>query len=406
MHPRISRVIDTPLGVALLGAAVVFAIALALRPLTPRIAFNDGLGYDGQYYAAMVGALRGEPHGPLLADRPNYASRPLAPAIVAASGLDVIRGFLLMNLASLVAAGALLAAIVRHFSGGIVHPLAAVLWWAVLPGSVRYALYYPVLVDGIGLLVLFALAYAAVAQRPVLFTLIVGPAMLARENVIVLVPMLALALVPGGFHRAARWTVIAAGAAFAAYVAVRIAPPIPAAEGFDPIFEARQNIEWLFGNVGDRGWRFANAWLLGLGLFSVVPLVRWRHSLAFLRAHIAWAYYFVVTLILIIVIGGDFDRYFLYFTPVLAVLTFATTRTFRSGAGLAILSAIHIVIVRAGWPVGTSEAGYLRYNVATMELGLLLSFGTVAGVLAIAAALIVVIVTRTHPPLNRHAPTA
>lgn len=53
---RIVRSVSTPIGIAALSAALVFALMVALRPITPRIAFNDGLGYDGQYYAAAVRA--------------------------------------------------------------------------------------------------------------------------------------------------------------------------------------------------------------------------------------------------------------------------------------------------------------------------------------------------------------
>src|SRR5436305_3503161 len=252
MRQRLLRALGSPIGVAMLGAGVVLVIVLALRPITPRITFNDGLGYDGQYYAEMVSAFRGEQTGPLLAERPNYAYRPLPAALVAASGLDVIRGFYWMNVGSLIAAGAFLASAVRILAGGIALPLLAVLWWAVLPGAVRYALYYPVLTDGIGLFLLFALVYAVSARRPWLFVLLIGPGMLARENLIVLVPMLGLALLPYGRGRAVAWTAVAAIVALAAYAWVRIAPPIPPAEGFDALHEARQNFDWLTGDTNDR----------------------------------------------------------------------------------------------------------------------------------------------------------
>lgn len=38
------RSVRTPIGIAALSAALVFALMVALRPITPRIAFNDGLG--------------------------------------------------------------------------------------------------------------------------------------------------------------------------------------------------------------------------------------------------------------------------------------------------------------------------------------------------------------------------
>lgn len=356
------------------GLLVVLALALLLRPVTPRIAFNDGLGYDGQHYAAMVDAMRGDA-GPVLAERPHYAHRPLPPAIVAASGLDVIRGFLLMNLVSLALAGALLALTVQRVSGGLLLPLAAVLWWAVLPGSVRYALYYPVLVDGVGLLLLFALVYAVAARLPWLFAALIGPAMLARENLVVLLPMLWLALLTRGLARATAWTALATAVAVAALLWVRLAPPVPAAEAFDALAEARQNLSWFFGNAGERALRFASAWLLALGLFALVPLLTPRASAAFLRREPIWAYYLAATAALIVVIGGDYDRYFLYLVPGLAVLAFGAAGpvVWHGPALLAVATAGHLLVARSLRPVGTSEEAYLAYNIATMEVAQLLA---------------------------------
>jgi hypothetical protein len=205
MHRRLLSGIRTPVGVAALSAAIVLSLALALWPITPRIAFNDGLGYDGIYYAALVRNVRdGVRVGPV--ERPHYAFRPLPIAMIAATGpttnAEIARAFLTLNLLSLVLAGAFLGATVQRFSGGVLLPAVAVLWWAALPGAVRWALYYPVLVDGIGLLLLFALVFTVAARLPLAFTLLVGPAMLARENIIVLVPMLWLALLQRGFWRA------------------------------------------------------------------------------------------------------------------------------------------------------------------------------------------------------------
>lgn len=392
--------IRTPLGVAVVSAGIVLALALALRPVTPRIAFNDGLGYDGIYYAAMVRAMS-DGTGVVPAERPHYAYRPLPIAIVAASGpgtnAEIARAFLVMNLVSLALAGAFLGATVHRISGGVLLPAVAVLWWAALPGSVRWALYYPVLVDGIGLLLLFALVYTVAARLPLLFTLLIGPAMLARENIIVLVPMLWLVLLQRGFWRATGWSALAGVVALAAYAWVRIAPPIPPGQPFDSFFEARQNLDWFFTTT--RAERFAAAWPLALGLFAVAPLVAWRASAAFLRRELAWAYYLFITVVLIVVIGGDYDRYFLYLVPGFAVLAFgAAAHLWRSPFVLALVTGLHLLVARFAWPVGTTEETYLHYSVATMDVTRLHEFFVAAGVIAaVAAAVLLIAARRSHP---------
>ncbi|MGH2712750.1 MAG: hypothetical protein ACRDM7_02475 [Thermoleophilaceae bacterium] len=397
MRGRLPTAIRTPLGVAAVGGLLALWMTLALRSITPPIEFNAGLGYDGQHYAAMVEAMRGG-RGPVLAERPHYAYRPLPVAIVAVSGLDVIPGFLLMNALSLVLAGAILAAIVRRYAGGVLLPVTAVVWWAALPGSIRYSLYYPVLVDGIGLFLLFALVYAVVARLPWLFALLIGPAMLARENLIVLVPMLWLALLPTGLWRATMWSAVPGALALAAFLWVRIAPPIPPAEPFDAVFEARQNLEWFFGNVNDRALRFASAWILALGLFAVVPLSTWRAAVSFLRRELAWAYYLATTVALIVVIGGDYDRYFLYLVPALAVLSFGATTTarlWRSSLVLALATGAHLLLSRFAWPVGGTEEAYLAYSVATMDVPSLLALLSAGAVVAAAASAILFVARST-----------
>lgn len=390
----------SPVGVAAICAGIVLALVLTLRPVTPRIAFNNGLGYDGMYYAALVRAMLGEVQ-PLLNERPNVANRPLPMAIVAASGPrtdpEIIRGFLVMNLISLVLAGAFLGATVHRVSGGVLLPAVAVLWWATLPGSVRWPLYYPVLVDGIGLLLLFALLFLIAAQRPLLFTLLVGPAMLARENVIVLVPMLWIALLPRGLRHASAWAAVAGAVAVGAYAWVRIAPPIAPAVPFDPLFEVRLNLDWFFTTT--RGERFAAAWPLALGLFALVPVLAWRSTAAFLRRELAWAYYLPVTVALILVIGGDYDRYFMYLVPGLALLGFgAAAHVWRSPSVIALATGLHLLMVRFPWPVGTSEQEYLRYSVATMEVTRLHELAIAALVLAAVAALVLLAGSRRAPP--------
>lgn len=369
--PTWRKALRGPLGAALLGAAVIVIAVVLLRPMTPRITFNQGLGYDGQHYAAMVGAMRGDPT-PVLAERPHYAYRPLPMAIVAASGLDVIRGFLWMNVLSLVGAGALLGLLLRSYGAPLLLVGVGVLWWAVLPGNVRYALFNPVLVDGIGLLLLMAATVAAALRRPVMFAAVLIPGVLARENLVVVVPMLWLALLPQGFKRATAWTVAASIPALIAMYTVRQFPPVPVAASFDAFFEIRQNVDWFLGNAAERFWRFLAAWPMALGILPFVPLAAPRRVLGFLREHPEWAYALVSAVPLIIVIGGDYDRYFLFLAPVLVLLTCVTLFRGRVAIGvLALLTAVHLLAVRAAAPVSNDEVGYLRYNVTTMDLALL-----------------------------------
>ncbi|HEV8535046.1 MAG TPA: hypothetical protein VGR87_04900 [Candidatus Limnocylindria bacterium] len=371
----------------LLAAGIVGAVVLVLRPITPHIAFNDGYGYDGVAYADLVRAMRGESDGSLLGQRPHFAYRPLPPALVAASGLDIGRGFLALNLLAYVASGPVLVVLLRAYGAPAGAALLATLWWALLPAGLRLAIYYPVMIDGLGLLLMLAVLAAAAWRRVALFGLLLAIGVLARENLIVLVPFLWIRLLPSGLWRATLVTALAATPAALVFEAVRLAPPIPPPARFDVAFEMRQNWDWLLQNAADRAWRFAAAGPTTLGLFSVLPLLRPRRSLDFLRSHPEWIYYLVGTLAVIIVGGGDYDRYFMYFVPALAVLCF--TEGWWLGLRAALLTVVQVVISRAWAPTGTSEVEYLAYNVATMPLARLRDLFALAVIGATAAAVIV-----------------
>ena len=363
---------------AVAAAGIVLAVILVLRPLTPHVSFNGGLGYDGVAYADMVAALRGASDGALIATRPHFAYRPLAPAIVAASGLDPIRGFLLVNLTSFVLSGPLLLALLRRYGVGVAPALLGVLWWATLPAGVRYAIYDPVLTDGLGLLFLLAALVAIAHERVAVFALILAFGVLVRENLVVLVPFAALALWRRGPLRAVALAALAAVPAALVFVAVRLAPPLPPPHGFDALFEIRQNWDWLTRNASDRAWRLLAAGPLSLGLVFAIPIARANASARFLRDHVAWAYYFVGTLLVIIAGGADWDRYFLYFAPALLVLTFAICLPALGVARATIVTLAQLVAVRFAWPVGPNEAEYLAYNVATMEMSHLAALAVVS----------------------------
>ena len=385
------RTIPTPLSRALplIGAAaIVLGVILLLRSITPHIDFNDGYGYDGVAYADMVRAFRGQSDGALLAERPHYAYRPLPAMLVAASGLNIKIGFLAMNLAAFIASGPILLLLLRAYGSPTSASLLAVFWWAVLPAAVRYAIYYPVLIDGIGLLFMLAILAAAAWRRVALFAVLLAFGVLARENLVILVPFLWFRLLPLGIRRASVLTLLAALPGAMAFEAVRLAPPIPSPQAFSVLVEFRQNFEWLLQNATDRAWRFVAAGPTTLGLLFVIPLVRPRSSVRFLRAQPEWAYYLISTLALIVVGGGDFDRYFLFFVPALALLTFtAAAPMWSSVARSVVLTTIQLIAVRFGWPVGPSEEQYLTYTVATMTLARLRDVVWLAAAGALAAAL-------------------
>ncbi len=359
---------------------LVASLALLFRAFTPRLAFNDGLGYrDGYSYAELVRAMR--EHVDVIVQAP-YVYRLAPSAIVALTGLEVKRAFLWLNVASLVASALLLYALLRRYGATLPLALLGVLWWAALPAGLRFAYYYPVLLDGIGFLLLMLLIHASLARRTLLFALVLPLAVLTRENLVALVPFFWLAgrdararrIGPAGQGPSPGPHLVSALASLpgvAAFVLVRAFPPIPPEKGFNTIEDMGQNLYWLATNDHERLWRFLAAAPLSLGLLSLVPFLAPRASLDFLRRHAAWTYYLGATLALTIVGGGDYDRFFFVLSPLLLVLAFPVARGAGAWSGRAVpvvLTALHLVAVRFLWPTAPDEESYRAYSVATMEL--------------------------------------
>ena len=368
-------------------AALAFAL---LAPFTPPIAFNDGLGYDGRVYADLTAAMRGDNSGTVV---PPWSFRLLPSAIVAASGLEVKLGFLLVNLLSGLGSAWLLYRLLRHYR--VTPPLCflAVGAWAVLPLGLRWALYYPVLPDMLGFFLLLALIVAALEGRVLLFAGLLIAGTLTRENLIALAPFLWFAHVRRDPLGVTLRTLAVGLAAVAIYFAVRVFPVIPPPPEYGNWVERYHiglNLRQVFENYDAHAWRYALAALLSLGMFFALPFAWPRRVLAFLGRERHWAYYLAMTYVIALVGGRGDDRYLYSLVPLLAVLIFqvAPPTLWRSAWRVGALAVMHLVAVRFLWPVGASEPEFLQYEVSAMPIDRLTALTILCGILAIVGILV------------------
>jgi hypothetical protein len=371
------------------GPAIAVAIAalafIVLAPFTPRIAFNDGLGFDGRVYAWLTQALRGD-HSVVVV--PPWSFRLVPSGIVAATGLEVKLGFLLLDLLSALGSAWLLYRLLRHYAISPALALLAVGWWAVLPLGLRWALYYPVLPDTLGFFLLLALLVSAIEGRFLLFGGLLVVAALTRENLIALGPFLWLLHVrrdPVGVTLRS----LAVGApAVLVYLAVRLFPVVPPPPEFTNWAERYQidvNLRFVFENIDAHAWRYVLAAPLTLGMFFALPLAWPRRLLGFLRREFHWAYYLVMSFVVALVGGRDDDRYLYVLVPALAVFVFhlAPSSLWRSAWRVGALTVLHLAAVRFLWPVGTSETEYLQYTVSAMSQDRMIALTIVCAVLGL-----------------------
>ena len=348
-------------------AAIAFVL---LAPFTPRIAFNDGLGFDGRVYAWLTQNLRGD-HS--IAVVPPWSFRLAPSAIVAASGLEVKLGFLLLDLVSALGSAWLLYRLLRHYAVSPALALLAVGWWAVLPLGLRWAVYYPVLPDTLGFFLLLALMVSALEGRFAVFGGILVVAALTRENLIALGPFLWLIHVRRDPVGVTLRSLAAGVPAVLIYLAVRVFPVVPPPPDFTNWAERYQidvNLRFVFENIDAHAWRYLLAAPLTLGMFFALPFAWPRRLLAFLRRETHWAYYVVMSFVVALVGGRDDDRYLYVLVPALAVFVFhlAPSSLWRSAWRVGALTVLHLAAVRFLWPVGTSESEYLQYTVSAMSV--------------------------------------
>jgi hypothetical protein len=359
------------------AALVLGAVAIGVTWLfTPAIAFNNGLGNDGLVYGAMVRELRDHLG---LQPAPPWVYRLFPVWLVAITPLDVRTGFFLLNLISVAASLPLLVRFLARYAvtGGLA--LLAVGWWLTLPMGLRWDLYYPVLPDALGFLLLMVLLVAAVEERYVVFAVALVAAALTRENLLMMVPFLWLANFRRGWRAVTVLTLAAATPAIVAFFLVRAYPPITPFDAYPNWLASHRidvNLLRITQNIDGHAWRYLLAAPLSLGLLVAIPIAiarrnlgpTWGRAFATLREQAHWTYFVLATFALAVIGGWDDDRYLFVLAPVLLVVTFGLARElWRSPWRAGALTVIQLIAVRFLWPVGPTEHDYFQYTVAFMD---------------------------------------
>jgi hypothetical protein len=299
----------------LLVALVLAPIAAALLT-TPQIDFGvgrrgPGYGHDGLHYGWMAEEFAWSGR----AVPAPYGYRFLPAMLVHYSGLDTFDGFRLLNLASL----ALASLVVFRIALALALPPAAAFLAVAYFGTAKYGakflVYYPVLTDGPGLLLLVVIVWATLERRHVVYLLAMAAAVATRENLLALVGFNALYGVRTGVgRRRLPGAVLLQVLPLALLWLSRRFPvftPLGDAGGLDTAL--RRGSQFVL-DPALQG-RFLLAYANSLGVLLILPLLAWRRTLAFLGARYAWAYYLAASVGLSVVGGRDFDRFALWLAP-------------------------------------------------------------------------------------------
>ncbi|OLC53897.1 MAG: hypothetical protein AUH85_13150 [Chloroflexi bacterium 13_1_40CM_4_68_4] len=82
-----------------------------------------------------------------------------------------------------------------------------------------------------------------------------------------------------------------------------------------------------------------------------------------------WTYFALLAFLFAAIGGFDGDRYLYVLSPLLLILAFGVNRAlWSSGVRVIVLTGLHFVALRVGWPIGSTEHDYLQYSIGYMDL--------------------------------------
>ena len=216
-----------------------------------------------------------------------------------------------------------------------------------------------------------------------------------------LVPFLWMANRSLGLRRSAASTVLAALPGIAAFVLIRVAPPIPPGNGLSLFEDVVQNLSLFRDNFSGLGLRyFVTPWLT-LGLLPFLALADWRRCWGLVQLRIEVPVYLASVLGVALIGGGDYDRFALWLSPVVLVLAARSVGAlFLSRVALVAISVAHAVSTRSFQAWGTSEHEYRESVVALMSTDAAFSLGLLVLTCAVVCA-IPLFWTTTRSPTRR-----
>lgn len=376
MLRRPRKISAEPALVVLAMAVLLVAFHLITAPLTA-----NGGGYDSVKYRQLVAAFSSGV--PVEVDSP-YAFRILPSAIVAWSGLDVVLGFYVLNVAAMLGAGLVLLAFLRQC--GVPSPLRvyAVLWWAVLPFSLRFVVHYPVLVDGVGFLFAVSLLYAAMSRRLLVFAVLFAGAVLTRENLLVLAPLPLLRSVGRTERLRALLACVPAVASLVVIHAWPVITPTPGSLSTAEYIGFHAAV--IVTNAGDQATRLVLSPLLALGLLLAMVAARPIAIARVFAREGGWVFFLVASLVSATLGGLDHDRYLLLIVPVLLVAICRAYAGVWGTKSLLALTAGQLVCARALVPMAGDETTHFSWMVSSAPISELLQRSAAIGALVFVAA--------------------
>ena len=328
--PLIGRLVERHTFTAVLAGPIAGSNLLAILTTSP-IDFGAGrlglgYGHDGEIYGWMTehfAWFRHRTAGP-------FAHRFIPPMLVHYSGLDTFTGFRVLNLGSYILASLLVYRVARDLPLSRMGAVVSVVLFETLNFGLKFLVYYPVLTDGLGQLLLMTVVWTTLTHRYVLYILAMAAAVSTRENLLILMFFNVLYVIrTGGRRRIVLATLL------------QVLPLILfALSRAHPVFQPDGEATWLVAGRAAKRFlmdpeqqtRFVLADLNSLGLLVVLTAYSWRKVWTSSRRSYEWAYFAAASLGIAVIGGADFDRFAVWLAPCLIFSLLAVSFPLEGGA--------------------------------------------------------------------------
>lgn len=315
---------------------------------TPQINFGygrsgSGYGHDGMHYGKIADSFtpfKTPVHTP-------FCYRIFPSILVFYSGMQTFQGFHMINFISYVLSCILMYRLLRFFQLDTYFAVLGVLLLIALKFGVKYWIYYPVLNDGTGTLLLLSVLYFTLSQNHLLYLLTMIIAVFCRENLLALILFQILYTLSRSPHvKTLILMTMLNLIPIIVFIINRHFPlvlPITETPYLSPFDLAE---DFLLNT--ERKLRFVLGHIKSLGILCIFPFFAIRETCQFLGRHPYWIYYLLINLVMSAVGGEDVERYALWQAPLLIIILLRTL-SLKFSFDLGSKMLIHFVLLQLIW---------------------------------------------------------
>ena len=328
-----------------IGIVLLVSIAFVTTPVTES---NQGFDYDGRIYGVMAGETAFPQD---LAYLSPWRYRVLTPFLASQLPWDVLNNFRILAFVSNILSLFVLFLILQQLGFSRAFAVLGIFLYGGVFWTLKFSFYSPAYIDYLSQLLLLFIIYLTLRRSYWLLLSVFVLAALQKESLAAF-SLFSLAYFleenrKAGTAVSVSYILALFAASFGTLFLIRflidadgMSSPVVAV-----IWEFRKALEPEFWLI------FLQSIFSGLGFLPLLLVMHYRPWLLFLRQHLEWILYAVISLLFVFG-GSDKGRLFLYFLPLAVILTLHTIRSLAEFQTETRATVWVILFVLAHWYIG------------------------------------------------------